>query len=177
MTVTVTLALLPPAVAVTVALPAFDPAVTTPVPITFATELSELVHVTLRSVASSGLTVAVNCTDSPDFSESLPSLTPSPETDTDETGTGTFATVTVIEEDISPAVAVMVVVPTFRAVTLPSDTFATELSELSQETVLLVALSGLTVAVNCADEPTFRLSLPSLTPLPEIVTDSTGIGC
>ena len=81
-------ALTPPAVAVTVALPAFDPAVTTPVPITFATELSLDVHATLRSVASSGLTVAVSCALAPDFRESLPSLTPSPEIDTDVTGTG-----------------------------------------------------------------------------------------
>ena len=87
-TVTWTDADLPPAVAVTVALPAFDPAVTTPVPITFATLESELVHVTLRSVALSGLTVAVSCADAPDFSESLPPLTPSPEIDTDVTGTG-----------------------------------------------------------------------------------------
>ena len=47
------------------AVPAFEPAVTTPVPITFATELSELVHVTFRSVALSGLTVAVSCADAP----------------------------------------------------------------------------------------------------------------
>ena len=73
-TVTSTDALTPPAVAVTVALPAFDPAVTTPVPITFATLESELVHVTFRSVALSGLTVAVSCTEAPDFRESLPSL-------------------------------------------------------------------------------------------------------
>ena len=85
-TVTVTLALLPPAVALIVALPAFEPAVTTPVPITFATLESELVHVTLRSVALSGLTVAVSCTLAPDFSESFPSFTPSPETETDVTG-------------------------------------------------------------------------------------------
>ena len=85
-TVTVTLALLPPAVAVTVALPAFDPAVTTPVPITFATELSELVHETFRSVAFDGLTVAVSCADAPDFRASLPSLTSSPEIETDVTG-------------------------------------------------------------------------------------------
>ena len=85
-TVTVTLALLPPAAALIVALPAFEPAVTTPVPITFATLESELVHVTLRSVALSGLTVAVSCAEAPDFRESLPPLTPSPEIETDVTG-------------------------------------------------------------------------------------------
>ena len=86
-TVTSTDALTPPAVAVTVALPAFDPAVTTPVPITFATELSELVHETFRSVALSGLTVAVSCAEAPDSNLSFPSFTPSPETETDVTGT------------------------------------------------------------------------------------------
>ena len=64
-TVTSTDALLPPAVAVTVALPAFEPAVTTPVPITFATLESELVHETFRSVAFDGLTVAVSCAERP----------------------------------------------------------------------------------------------------------------
>ena len=81
-------ALLPPAEAVTVAVPAFRPAVTTPVPITFATELSELVHVTFRSVAFSGRTVAVSCADAPAFRLSLPLDTPSPEIDTEDTGTG-----------------------------------------------------------------------------------------
>ena len=70
----------------TVAVPAFEPAVTTPVPITFATLESELVHVTLRSIALSGLTVSVSCSLAPDFSESLPSPTPSPEIETGVTG-------------------------------------------------------------------------------------------
>jgi len=85
-TVTVTLALLPPAAALIVAVPAFEPAVTAPVPITFATLESELVHVILRSVALSGLTVAVSCALAPAFRESLPPLTPSPEIETDVTG-------------------------------------------------------------------------------------------
>ena len=86
-TVTWMLAVCPPAVALMVAVPAFRPAVTTPVPITFATELSELVHVTFRSVALSGLTVAVSCALAPDFRLSLPLDTPSPEIETEETGT------------------------------------------------------------------------------------------
>ena len=77
---------LPPAVALMVAVPAFEPAVTTPVPITFATLESELVHETFRSVAFDGFTVAVSCTLAPDFRLSLPSFTPSPEIDTDVTG-------------------------------------------------------------------------------------------
>ena len=100
-TVTWTDADLPPAVALIVAVPAFEPAVTTPVPITFATLESELVHVTLRSVALSGLTVAVSCTLAPDFSESFPSFTPSPETDTDSTGTETSAYLTEKVKDVS----------------------------------------------------------------------------
>ena len=76
------------------AVPAFEPAVTTPVPITFATELSELVHVTFRSVALSGLTVAVSCADAPAFKASLPSETPSPEIDTDVTGLSATVTTT-----------------------------------------------------------------------------------
>ena len=59
-----------------------------------ATELSELVHVTLRSVASSGLTVAVSCADAPAFKASLPSETPSPEIDTDVTGLSATVTTT-----------------------------------------------------------------------------------
>ena len=86
MTVTWTDADLPPAVALIVAVPALLPAVTTPVPITLATELSLDVHVTFRSVAFDGFTVAVNCTEEPDFRESLPLLTPSPEMETDVTG-------------------------------------------------------------------------------------------
>ncbi|CUO27898.1 Uncharacterised protein [Bifidobacterium adolescentis] len=81
---------MPPAVAVTVAVPAFEPAVTTPVPITFATLESELVHVTFRSVALSGLTVAVSCTLAPDFRLSFPLLTPSPEIETDSTGISAY---------------------------------------------------------------------------------------
>ena len=150
---------------------------TTPVPITLATELSLDVHVTFRSVAFDGFTVAVNCTEEPDFRESLPLLTPSPEIETDDTGTGASATVTTTEAVLPPAVAVIVAVPAFTAMTLPSDTLATESFELVQETVLSVALDGFTVAVSCTLAPDFRLSLPLLTPEPEIETDVTGTGC
>ncbi len=176
-TVTVTDADLPPAVAVMVAVPAFEPAVTTPVPITLATLESELVHVTFRSVTFDGLTVAVSCTLAPDFRLSFPLRTPSPETDTDVTGTGASATATTTEAVLPTAVAVIVAVPAFTAVILPSDTLATELFELVQETVLSVAFDGVTVAVNCTLAPDFRLSLPSLTPEPEIETEETGTGC
>ena len=47
----------------------------------------------------------------------------------------------------------MVALPGFRAVTLPSDTEATDESLLFQITPLLVALSGLTIAVNVSSSP------------------------
>ena len=46
-----------------------------------------------------------------------------------------------------PAVAVIVAVPAFIALTVPPSTVATEVSELDQVTVLSVAFSGSTVAV------------------------------
>ena len=87
-TVTWMLAVCPPAVALMVAVPVLLPAVSAPVPITLAMELSVLVQVTFRSVASLGLMVAVSCVDSPAFRASLPSFTPSPEIVTEVTATG-----------------------------------------------------------------------------------------
>ena len=104
-------------------------------------------------------------------------LTPEPEIETEDTGTGLSATVTTTEAVLLPAVAVIVAVPAFTAVTLPSDTLATELFELVQETVLSVALDGFTVAASCTLAPAFRLSLLLLTPEPEIETEDTGTGC
>lgn len=42
-------------------------------------------------------------------------------------------------------------------------------------TFLFVALSGFTVAVSWTDLPDFNVILPSLTPSPEIVMESTGM--
>lgn len=89
---TLTDALLPPADAAIVAVPALLPAVTTPVPITLAMELSELVQVTFLFVALSGFTVVVSCTDSPDFKVILPSSTPSPEIVMESTGMSLYFT-------------------------------------------------------------------------------------
>ena len=83
---TSTLALLPPAVAVIVALPAFTP-VTLPALSTVATAVSPDFHATVLSVALPGLTVAASCSDAPFLTVALPSFTPGPEMDTDVTGT------------------------------------------------------------------------------------------
>ena len=53
----------------------------------------------------------------------------------------------------SSVVTVIVVVPAFKAVTLPSTTVATDVLLLFHDTFLLVALSGLTVAVKVIVSP------------------------
>ena len=62
-------------------------------------------------------------------------------------------TVTVQTAVLSPAPAVIVVVPLLTAVTMPFSTVATFSSAEVQVTVLSVALSGVTVAVNVAVAP------------------------
>ena len=79
-TVTVQEALLSPAFAVTVAVPAAT-AVTFP-PSTVATDASLLDHVTVLSVALPGLTVAVSVADSPIISDSVVLLSVTPVTAT-----------------------------------------------------------------------------------------------
>ena len=61
--------------------------------------------------------------------------------------------------DMFPALAVMVALPTFFAMTMPLSTVATESSEVLQVTVLSVASSGLTVAVRVTVSPTLREAL------------------
>ena len=146
-TVTAQVAALSPALAVMVAEPTFL-AVTTP-SLTVATEASEVVQVTVLSVASSGLTVAVRVTVSPAFREALV-LSRVTEV------TWVATTVTAQVAVLSPALAVMVAEPTFFAMTMPSLTVATEASEVLQVTVLSVASSGLTVAVRVTVSPAFR---------------------
>ena len=100
MTVTLTLALLPPAVAVIVAVPAFT-ADTYPVPVTEATDASDELHVTVLLVAFDGLTVADSWADLPFSSDNAPLDTPEPEIATDDTGTSGVLQVTadsVVEE-------------------------------------------------------------------------------
>ena len=57
---------------------------------------------------------------------------------------------------LSPALAVMVAVPTFFAVTTPLDTVATVASVVLQVMVLSVASLGLTVAVSVTLSPAFN---------------------
>ena len=64
-----------------------------------------------------------------------------------------ITTVTVTEQvaDLSPALAVMVALPSDTPVTLPSlSTMATASLLEDQLTSLLVALSGFTVAISCS---------------------------
>ena len=80
-TVTLTEADSPPAVAVIVAVPALT-AFTVPEASTVATDAFDDFHDTARSVAFDGDTVAESCFDAPTLSSKSP-----PEIDTDDTGT------------------------------------------------------------------------------------------
>ena len=150
MTVIVQLAVFSPALAVIVAVPIFL-AVTTPLE-TVTTVASDVVQVTVLSVASSGPTVAVRVTVSPTSSDAvlLSSVI-------EETSVGT----TVIEQVavLSPALAVIVAVPNFFAVTTPLETVITVVSDDAQLTVLSVASSGPTVAMRVTVSPTFSEAL------------------
>ena len=146
-TVIAQVAVLSPALAVMVAVPTFF-AVTRPLD-TVATVASVVLQVMVLSVASLGLTVAVSVTVSPAFKEAdvLFKVT---------LVTGVATTVIVQVAVLSPALAVMVAVPTFFAVTTPLFTVATVASEVIQMTVLSVASLGLTVAVSVTVSPAFN---------------------
>ena len=146
MTVTVQVADFPPAFAVMVAVPAFT-AVTLP-SFTVAIAVFEELHVTVLSVALSGFTVAVSVASAPSSSDRVVLFSV-----TEVTATVAFVTVTVQVADFPPAFAVMVAVPAFTAVTLPSFTVAIAVFEELHVTVLSVALSGFTVAVSVASPP------------------------
>ena len=90
---------------------------------TVATVASDVVQVMVLSVASLGLTVAERVTVSPTFREAEVLLRV-----TLVTGVG----ITVIEQVavFSPALAVIVVVPIFFAVTTPLETVATVASDV-----------------------------------------------
>ena len=140
---------LPPALAVTVDVPPFR-ALTLPSLSTVATEESELSQVTVLSVASAGLTVAVSLAVPPTVKSkrSLSSVT-------ELTFTVGLTTVTAQVADLPPAEAVMLAEPTATAFTSPEfDTVATELFEEFQDTVLSVASAGLTMADNLVVSPT-----------------------
>ena len=143
-TVTVQFALLPFAVAVTVAVPSFN-AVITP----FSTDTTPdgaTVHVTVLSVALSGASVAVSV-----WVSSISSVIAVLSNSMPVTGTGFAVTVTVQFALLPSAVAVIFAVPCAIADTLPVlSTVAIFVLSLSQITVLFVALSGDTVAVKVA---------------------------
>ena len=89
--------------------------------------------------------------------------------------TGSSVTVTATDADLPPAVAVIVALPAFTPVTLPAlSTVATAVSEDFHDTVLSVALPGLTVAASWAEAPFLTDSLPEDTPAPVIATEVTG---
>ena len=92
-TVTVMEAVLPPAVAVTVAVPALT-AFTRPV-LSTVTASPSTDHETAASSASVGVTVAVSFTDLPVSRANLPSATPSPKMAMDSTGTVFLTSLTV----------------------------------------------------------------------------------
>ena len=127
-----------------VAVPTFF-AVTTPFE-TVAIVWSEELQVTVLSVASDGFTVAVRVTVSPALSDAVVLFRVTEVTSVASTVTSHVAV-------LSPALAVMVAVPTFFAVTTPFETVATVSSEELQVTVLSVASDGFTVAVRVTVSP------------------------
>ena len=69
----------------------------------------------------------------------------------------------------------IVALPAFTPVTLPAlSTVATAVSPDFHDTVLSVALPGLTVAASWAEAPFLTDSLPEDTPAPVIATEVTG---
>jgi len=151
LTVTAQVAVLSPAAAVMVAEPSAT-AVTIPEDDTVATEGFELLHVTVLSVALSGLTVATSVSLSPSVKDSALLFNV-----TDVTATTFLLTVTAQVAVLSPAAAVMVAEPSATAVTIPEDdTVATEGLELLHVTLLSVALSGLTVTTSVSLSPSFK---------------------
>ena len=128
-------------------------AVTLPLLSTVAMEVLDVLQVTVLSVALSGLIVAVRVSESPSVRVRVVLLRV-----TEVTATSFFLTVTVQEADFSPALAVMVAVPSLTAVTLPLlSTVAILVSELVQVTVPSVVLLGFTVAVSVSEPPSVRV--------------------
>ena len=148
-------AVLPPSLVLTVmvALPGL-PARTSPLS-TATTAASLVVQVTVLSVASSGVTVAVRVAFSPDFrvSSVLSRLTP-------VTATSPLSTVTLQVAVLPPSLVltVMVAVPGLPARISPLSTATTGGSLDVQVTLLSVAFAGVTVAVRVAFSPDFRVS-------------------
>ena len=87
----------------------------------------------------------------------------------------TFAfTVTRSVADLPPAVAVIVAVPGFKPRIHSFTLRTTEPSDDLHDTARSVAFAGYTLDTSCTDWSTSTVKAPSLTPEPEIDTDSTG---
>ena len=138
-------AVLSPDFAVMVALPTLI-AFTTPFS-TVATDGLDEVHVTLLSVASDGLTVAINVMDSPALNDALVLSKVIDSTSIGFTLTTHFA-------NLFPHVAFTSAPPIFRAETNPSSTLTTESSDEDHTIVLFVVFSGRTVAEIFTEQPT-----------------------
>ncbi len=153
-------------VAVIVVVP-IETAVTRPVSDTVATSVFSDFQVTVLSVASSGVTLAVSCT----VCDAFRVMEPSADMEMPSAGVGT----TVISIDaVCPAefVAVIVAEPIETAVTSPvSETVATSAFSDFQVTDLSVASLGVTVAVSCTVCDALRVVGPSA----EIVIPSAGV--
>ena len=155
-------------VAVMTTLPAFF-AVMTPLASTVAMDSSLDFHVTFLLVALPGLTVAVAWSVLPTETV-VPASTVTSTLVTGTVSTGLAVTVMWSVPDTPPAVAVMVTVPAFLAVTTPSlSTVATDSSLDFHVTVLSVASAGATVAVRVVEAPSTSSCLPVT------VTDWTGM--
>src|SRR6267378_759825 len=166
-TVTVAVPLWPSLVAVIVAVPAATP-LTRPLPLTVATAVLLLAHVTTRPVSGLPLAsfgVAVSCTLAPTGTLAVAGLTA-----TD--ATGTFVAVTVAVPLWPSLVAVIVAVPAATPLTRPLPlTVATAVLLLAQVTTRPVSglpLASLGVAVSCTLAPTSTLAVAGLT-----ATDAT----
>ena len=149
LTVTVQVAAFPlEVVAITTAVPAFF-AVTIPFS-TVATAVSELVHVTVLSVASAGITAAVNTSVSPTTNDRAGLSREMPETATVELVTVTVQ-IAVLPLEV---VAIITAVPAPAAVTVPLTATATAGLEDEYVMLLSVVLDGSTVATNATVSPT-----------------------
>ena len=160
-----------PAFAVIVALPALS-AVTTPLA-TVATVSSDDVHVTVLSVASSGVTVAVKVSVSPSVSSAVVLSRAIPVAGI------TFALTVIsqvaLTEEFDVDVTVIVTFPALSAVTTPSLTVAIVSSDDVHVTVLSVASSGVTVAVSVSVSPSVSSAvvlsrvMPATSVLPPLI--------
>ena len=161
-TVRAQVALLSPALAVMTAVPGAI-ALTTPLASTVATAVLELLQVTVLSVASAGVTVAVRVRLSPSTSVAEVWLRLMP-----LTGITFFSTVRAQVALLSPALAAMTAVPGAMALTRPlASTVAMAVLELLHVTVLSVASAGVTVAERVRLSPSTRVAEVWLRVIPE----------